>query len=341
MRLYKRPNSPYWWMEFTVSGRTVRKSTKRPLSDEKGAKRVLAEEYRRHHDHVQLGDKKEITLAEAFDLTLGEVKGQTQRLYRTVKGHACDHFRGTTRLSAITQGDVDAYVSKRQALGMKPNTIRAEVKCIRRVINRVAKTYRINPDLDWPKIKPFVKTRYLSDPEETLVLTDLAGQATITAEKAHDLCIFLVDTGMRLMEGVNVQWADIDLTNKRIELFRSKTGTTTVLPMSLRVEQMLRRKLNQPQPFEEMEWAIRLLRKTIHKHCNRNARIVEQKGAATVHSLRDTFATRMLKQGMTIHRLAYLMGHTTTVMTEKYGHLERIDVTEEARSLLNSRAHAA
>jgi site-specific recombinase XerD len=100
------------------------------------------------------------------------------------------------------------------------------------------------------------------------------------------------------------------------------------------VADYLHRKSNQALPFEQMEYAIQLLRLVIAKHCNQSPRIVERRGKATIHSLRDTYATRMLSKGLTLHKLAMLLGHTNTAMTSKYAHLEHRDVVDEARKLL-------
>lgn len=64
--------------------------------------------------------------------------------------------------------------------------------------------------------------------------------------------------------------------------------------------------------------------------------MVERRGAATIRSLRDTFASRMIQRGMTLHELAKSLGHTTTAMTEKYAHLESGDVVDKARLILNA-----
>jgi site-specific recombinase XerD len=84
-----------------------------------------------------------------------------------------------------------------------------------------------------------------------------------------------------------------------------------------------------------MSRSIRLLRKTISEVCNTDQRIVEQRGAATIHTLRDTYASRLVQQGLSLHELAKLLGHTTAAMSSKYGHLEGNDVADKALRILN------
>lgn len=56
----------------------------------------------------------------------------------------------------------------------------------------------------------------------------------------------------------------------------------------------------------------------------------------TAHTLRDTFASRLLQQGMSLHKLSKLLGHTTITQTAKYAQLENLDVVNEAREIMDT-----
>ena len=66
-----------------------------------------------------------------------------------------------------------------------------------------------------------------------------------------------------------------------------------------------------------MDRAVKLLRAAIGKHCNGNPKVNAQRGKATIHSLRDTYASRMANKNMSLHKIAKLLGHTTPTMTRK------------------------
>lgn len=336
MKLFKRPNSPYWWYEFTVEGRRFRASTKRLIKDKAEAQAYVAKEYNRHLNLGVSGIKQPITLEEAFKVTLGEVDGQTKKVYSSAYVQLSAYFGPDAKLHEISESKVDAYIAQRRREGRKDNTIRGDMKALMRASKRVSKTHRINPDITMPKgLKTFVKTRYLSDQEERAVLRTLKADPTITAEKAYDLAIVLLDTGMRLMEAVNLSWADIDMTRREIEVYRTKTSTVSVVPISDRAYEVLKRLHNQDAPFIQMQYAIRRLRAAIHTCCNGNQRTVDQRGKATIHSLRDTFASRLVQKGMHLNELAKLLGHTNSAMTAKYAQLEQTGVVEKARRLMN------
>lgn len=337
MDLYKRSNSPFWWYDFTIDGERFRESTKRPHSDKKGARAVMMAEYQKKVDRIQLGHLPEITLKEAFETSLSNVTNdQTKRVYRsaykTLYGF-CPNGQDTLA-HKFTQDMLEDFLDWRREEGMAKNTLKADIRAFRRAFNRLEKRYLV-PDLEYPSIKGFTKTRYLTDQEETMVFTKLGEMDNVTAEKCIDLMTLLIDTGVRLMEGVKLEWVDIDLSRRQIEVYRSKTKTLSLVPISQRVYDMLKRRHNQDRPFENMEWAIKVLRKVIRDNCNKSERIVDTRGRATVHSLRDTFASRMVQRGLSIQKLSSLLGHTNIQQTMKYAHVEKADVVDEARALLD------
>ena len=55
----------------------------------------------------------------------------------------------------------------------------------------------------------------------------------------------------------------------------------------------------------------------------------------TVHTLRHTFATRMLKAGITLNDVRVLLGHSSIQTTLRYGHIEASDASRKAVAILN------
>ena len=58
-------------------------------------------------------------------------------------------------------------------------------------------------------------------------------------------------------------------------------------------------------------------------------------GSRTVHWLWHTFATKMLNVGMTLNDIRLLLGHSSIQTTQRYQHLESIDVSPKAVEILN------
>lgn len=348
MYLYKRADSPFWWMGYTVNGKTIKISTKRSLADVSGANRVLAKAYAEAMDSEQFGVLPEITLRDAFDRTVKTVSGSTRTSYdlsrRKLLG--CAPFGGVywsldpdMRMSSLKKSHLSQHNTERLGEEMAHNSINIETRFLRRAYMLCKDEWGFAVSgptvLTFPMLKPFVKTRYLTDAQEDEVSAWLSRDGLEGSYlKAHDLLVFLIDTGVRLMEGITLEPRALNFRDRSIEIFRPKTGTLSRVPMTDRVQDILKRKRNQERPFLEMTRAIRLLRQGIDSVCNQNEREVATRGMATIHSLRDTFATRLLAKGMSLLAIAKMLGHSEMTMTKKYAHLEIDGVVDEARRLL-------
>jgi integrase len=86
-----------------------------------------------------------------------------------------------------------------------------------------------------------------------------------------------------------------------------------------------------------MDSAIKVLRKALDTVCNQDAQIIRAFSRATIHSLRNTFCTRMFSLGMSDAQVQKLMGHSTNTMTKKYDGGAVGDVASMAYAKLDSR----
>ena len=69
--------------------------------------------------------------------------------------------------------------------------------------------------------------------------------------------------------------------------------------------------------------------------CNSDEQIVETNGKATIHTLRDTFASRLVQKNMSLHKVGNLLGHRSIASTNKYAHLVTAQVATEGVGLLD------
>ena len=341
--LYKRKDSPFWWFSFTVDGKVYKGSTKRLHSDKKNALRVAHLEYQKILDGVQFGVLPEYSLEAIFSRVCKTVEGKTRvsydlsaRKWMGVGFNDIWSLGPDTMFSEVTESVLHEHQHARLDEGLSTNSINIEIRFMQRAWNLAGKwSIARAKDLQFDKLKGFEKTRYLSDEEEAEVLGVLRDNGGDSANKAIQLFTFLVDTGVRLNEGLMLQWPQINMTDRKIEVFRTKTSTLSLVPISDRTYEILWRLHNQPKPFMEMSRAIKILRSVLDDVCNKDKLVVKTRGRATIHSLRDTFATRMLKRGMTLHEIAKLLGHTNTSMTRKYAHLETEAIVQKARKAMN------
>ena len=344
MKIYMKENSPFWWYDFMVNGQRYRGSTKRTTKAE--ANRVLHEEYRKVMNRQQFGEKPEITVDEAFQRVIKGASGKTKESYDLARrkwigdGKFADrwHLPPGMMLHELTDEHLEDHIEARRDEGLRANSINVEIRVLKIVHRAHAKRYKVNDELEFKLVKGFVKTRFLTRDEEAAVETLLRLKDGESAQKALDLMIFLRDSGARISEALNANWRDLNLKKGLFEVYRIKTDSLSLLPLTPRVIAMLKAKKDagEKKPFMEMSRAIKVLRAAIDKVANDDPRIIHQRGRATIHTLRDTYGSHLVQNGLSLHELAKLLGHTTAAMSAKYAHLEGRDVAEKARELMSA-----
>lgn len=188
---------------------------------------------------------------------------------------------------------------------------------------------------------PRYAVEYLT-PEQEQRLTDYLltrkPHAAGTGEwkyEIHDLVFLYLDTGARYCEIARLEWNQVDLKRKTIELWRNKTTTESFVYMTDRVHQILQRR---SESRMHARWIFTNWKRTTHRRMSTvylNTAIRKSGIDRTVHQLRHTFATNMLKEGMTLNDVRLLLGHASIQTTQRYQHLESNDVSPKAVAILN------
>ncbi len=119
-----------------------------------------------------------------------------------------------------------------------------------------------------------------------------------------EIVIFAVLTGMRRGEIINLRWQDVDLQRKLIQVksnptFKTKQGKRRTLPLSdVKVKEGF-----VTHKFKEYV-SVAGLNDKLH-----------------FHSLRHTFASWLVQDGVSIYEVQKLLGHSSVKVTEVYSHL--------------------
>ncbi len=169
------------------------------------------------------------------------------------------------------------------------------------------------------------RNRYLTEDEEQRILD-------VSPPHLRSLIIFLVDTGARLSEALDVTWNDLELDGSHrssVMLLRTKNGLPRRIPLTTRSRTMLlglqaeRNDLNQQAVFlyraRGASTAVPF-RKCFEswKTALRNAGVDP---TTRMHDLRHTFASRLVSRGVPIFDVSKLLGHKSITMTMRYAHL--------------------
>ena len=144
----------------------------------------------------------------------------------------------------------------------------------------------------------------------------------------RELCVCAVSTGLRLSELTALQWPDIDLARKVIHVHNSDTFTTKskknrVVPMS---EQLFRLFAERNEhATSELVFHLngqRMTKDCVSKTFKRYVRLARLNDKLHFHSLRHTFASWLVQDGVSLYEVQKLLGHSSSKVTEVYSHLQ-------------------
>lgn len=270
-------------------------------------------------------------------------------------------------LHQLSNEDITKLVRARRKEGNSDKTINRELALIQSVVRyaRVKLNAKVPAALE---IREFKKPegkgrlRFLSLEEEQMLLDDLdparrytpAQWAELPAitkrqqQDQYDLVVFLLDTGGRYGEGAGVLWDVVDFKAGTVNLFRDKVGNEGTLALTRRLRAVLTRRWNardEKSPYifpargdrgGARGYSTEGIRKAMERVGINSQHMVARFGRATpAHTLRHTFASRLVVAGVSLYKVSKLLGHSSVKTTEIYAHLAPCDAAAEAAGVLD------
>jgi site-specific recombinase XerD len=180
----------------------------------------------------------------------------------------------------------------------------------------------VNPARLVPQRKePAGKLRYLTDEEE--VRLRLALKSRPYSIPQLDIALH---TGMRKSEQFSVIWDQVDFTQKSLHLSATKNGSDRYVSLNSEAIRAL-------ESLKETHKRLKLPDDSTLFVSAQNKPMADPRewfGSAceeakiqgvTWHTLRHTFASRLVMAGVDLKTVQDLMGHKTIAMTARYAHL--------------------
>lgn len=320
MSVYKRGDKGVFYMNFTVNGVRVFRSTGKFTKKE--AKLVEAVEKKKLMDEASLPPQERLSrtkISEAID----QVYKARWKNNKDGDGSYSNAKRfitlmGDLPLSGITEDIVFDYIAKLEETKITTATINrylASLKTVLRFKRQPSDFIRLGKESKG-------RIRVISKEEETQLLSIIRGaKANIRNEffpETADLIEILLDTGMRLSEGINLKYADVNFQAGLISIWVNKADKPRSVPMTKRVRAILkqRQEINGVRAF------------TITRHqaghawnWARNRMGLQKDKEFVMHALRHTCATRLVNRGVDLYVVKEYLGHSTIQVTERYAHL--------------------
>jgi integrase len=319
MTVYKRGKKCVFYMNFTVDGVRVTRSTGKFTKKE--AKIVEAVEKKRMMVDGALSPRERaarmllsITIQKTYDERWKDNKDglKSQRLAERVM-----ELIGDISLSKIDDQMIKLLVRKLEESGVKGATVNRYLATMKTLLR-----HHMQP---WEHIKLKKESkgriRVVSRQEESTVVSLLRdtnhSSKRFYFNEAADLVEVLVDTGCRLSEVLNLQYNDINWDSNLISIWINKGDKPRSIPMTARARLILQRRgANVTKPFtinrDQAENAWTWARKRM---------LLEGDKEFVLHALRHTTATRLIDKGIDLYTVKEWLGHSTIQVTERYAHL--------------------
>jgi integrase len=326
--IYERKDRPgYWGSWIGANGRRVQRKLNAPTLTQ--AKQMLADEKAKADKQRVLGyaaptkDTFAVFATEFLGYqerriaprpTKGKLSQTEYSRQRGIVEHYLTPFFGRMKLAMIRRKDVAAYVDSRMGK-VSDGTIIKEVNVLKRLFTIAVEKELVpaNPAHKAPVPQaPEGRVRYLQPKELGQVLH--ACPAWL-----QPIVGLAVSTGMRRGELLKIRWEDIDLPNGQIILKHTKNGRTRPAYLNDLAVQVIaalgagahaKRGLLFPDvtPAQVTVAFIRACEAAGIKDFS-------------MHDLRHTFASHARMNGVDLHSLQKLLGHSDSRMTNRYAHL--------------------
>ena len=376
MSVTKRPNSSNWYYQFQFKGKKyvgstgTQNKTKAMQVERELRNKIHSEVFLGESETISLQSALKLYLESRK--TLAYHSGMVA-IARKLSGHKlhpktkakipCYGLPQDLLIHELQTRDVERLVQRRKAEGDKPATMKHEIGLIRSTLKEMIKLgYKVNREIIYPAFKTTSRLRYLDHTEEAALLAELELEAQRYGVKPvelrttemqrnlqdnYDLVVFLLDTGSRYSEAANIPWSAIDLDEGTINLFRSKVNNTDRLYMTARLRDVLQRRLNdrradgrylfENKAGEERGYCTQAIKKAIDRAGLNSPEMVKEKGGkVTMHTLRHSYASKLVKNGVSLFEVSVLLGHSDPKMTQRYAHLAPNDASKKAVGIINA-----
>jgi len=209
-----------------------------------------------------------------------------------------------------------------------PRTIVYMLAVIRQVINFAIRNnfYQGNNPVSQVK-KPKInnkRLRFLTRDEADGLLNKLKEED----REMWEIALISLHCGLRASDIFRLSWVDIDTNEGLITVKNAKGMKTRFAYMTKQTKEMFLSKdigklndLLYPAPGGAQRREVPRSFERVVKSLGLNAGIEDRRDKFVYHSLRHTYASWLVQQGIDIYVVKERLGHSTLAMTERYSHL--------------------
>ena len=228
-----------------------------------------------------------------------------------IKDELAAFFGPDRDINTITNQSITQFILDQKNKGNKETTI--DRKLMR--LNMLLRHAVSQGDFNGPApVAPVFnadnpRERFLTDKE----VDDLLGR--LRQRKHYDFCVFLLNTGCRVGEGLGLEWRSV--TDSSVSFYQTKNGRPRTIPLTSEAKAVLEQRRGLQRPFSDIDY------RTFSKDWVDAKNQTTMRGDEDVvpHILRHTLASRLAQSGIDLYRIKTWLGHSNIKTTERYAHL--------------------
>ncbi len=314
MSLFKRKDSPHWWIKLTPrSGPSVQRSTGT-------ADKLKAREY---HDKLKaslwdqerLGVKPERSWREAVVRWLEETSEKATHKEDKKKLVWLHGFLGELNLDQVTRDVID-QIRSAKLKEVSKGTVNRYLALVRAIL------LRARDEWEWvdkvPKVRLFKET---NSRERSLTIEQAKALLEQLPEHQREVVLFALATGLRQRNVLGLEWQQVNLAQRHawIHGWQSKNRRPISVPLNEVALAVLKRQegKHSTRVFTFRGRPLNSANTKAWQAARRRAGIQDFRW----HDLRHTWATWQRQAGTPTHELQRLGGWRTGAMVERYAHL--------------------
>ena len=248
-------------------------------------------------------------------------------------------FFGDMPLGKMTSQTVDGYKLGRVQAGVAPKTLNNELLNLSHMMKTAVRWGYVDKNV----VANVTKMRVAVNPARFLNQVEIT-RLTEAARASHiyPLITTALHTGMRKSELLNLKWSDIDLKQQTITVqskddWHTKNYKARIFDLTPVLHDVLRQhEAGQPDPPLRTEYVFTFRGRAIRKDIRRSLRTVMRLAGlegVTLHTLRHTFASQLVMEGVPLRDVQELMGHQDFRTTLRYAHLSPDHVKRQVLNL--------
>lgn len=307
-------------------------------------KREIAEKQREaEREKAEVESRQNITFADFFEKEYFPISRSSKKResYRKESEHFNNWLKpvvGDLPFKDISQIQVEKIKRDMQRCKRSPRSIEYVLTTFRQVWNLARKTKLtdLNSPSDEVKIhKPDNnRCRYLTEKESESLLACLKKKSF----QVYRLSLLSLDTGCRFSEAAKLRWNQVDTERKSITYIDTKKAGGTksrTVPMTARAKEMFEdmpRGDKQDLIFPDRNGNIQGKISHSFYRCvdelKFNEGVTDPRGRVVYHSLRHSYASRLVMAGVGLYLVQKLLGHSSSAVTERYSHLSDDSLAE-------------